>query len=434
MKRIIPYAWRQLKLIFQLAFHPDLDSSVYLNRTRLNIAIGVILLLDLVYVLMWSLIFKDSQSLGHTHEHNLNLLATAASIAALAGLNLQWRFIPKISPLALCIFCLWLNLPLLAFYNYLVVKPHLQALATTIIILMMYMHIQDWRVSLTGVFLAAIAAPLVYWFKFDAWPVLPSLLQGFILASAIGGAVVVSATTANITKMRKRYTEKVLKISAEQMRTALELQTELIGNLRYEARNIIKNEAQRLALDCLALDMDAQMEHLRREIKRLNQTGEKNLQDWEKQGLLRTSDILAMARYDLANSYHFAENFLEAALKTELQDDVILEGNGVETSQAIASLIAPILHACQIQGHEHPMLNLRCWSERNLGKLHIFAINKEGLSQPTSASAVELAPFTAYVFHQMHVTWQVQTIFADGTPADMTLTAPPHTLSIPRSV
>lgn len=102
MRRILPAILRQLQLVLQLAFRPDFDSSIYLDRTRLNIATASLLLLDAFYALMLLYVVKGS-------AHSAHLLLIVTICTAMACLNLQWRFVPVISPLAVVIFCLWLN-------------------------------------------------------------------------------------------------------------------------------------------------------------------------------------------------------------------------------------------------------------------------------------------------------------------------------------
>jgi hypothetical protein len=408
----------QLQTIYRLTFHPDLDSTVYLNRTRLNIAAITMLILDAVYALLWLWVFDDTAA-------NWHVLLLAAGVSALAFLNLQWRFIPKISQLAVVIFCLWLNMPVLAFYIYFIVATPVQALANTIVLLMLYMHIQDWRSSLIGVLLAAVASPLLYWLGVGHWPAMPPLLQIFILASAIGGAVVVAATSANITKMRKRYAEKVLKTTQAQLRPALQLQTELLGNMRYESRNILQNDGQRLALDKLAQDLQTQIAQLQVDVAKLVQAGSGQLGelgDWQSVGMLRTSDILRMAWQDLMANYHFTAPQLKAALLPQLQDDVVIEANGAEISQALAALLAAMLQAA-LQNQAPGVFHLRCWRQGHIGKLHIQLQNPEAEPPPTYPPQ-ELPPFTAYVFRLFHISWQIHARFSNGQPADITLSCP----------
>jgi len=405
----------QLQTIYRLTFHPDLDSTVYLNRTRLNIAAITMLVLDAVYALLWLWVFDDTAASVH-------VLLLAASVSALAFLNLQWRFIPKISQLAVVIFCLWLNMPVLAFYIYFIVATPVQALANTIVLLMLYMHIQDWRSSLIGVVLAAAASPLLHWLGVGHWPAMPPLLQIFILASAIGGAVVVAATSANITKMRKRYAEKVLKTTQAQLRPALQLQTELLGNMRYEARNILQNDGQRLALDQLAQDLQAQITQLQVDVARLVRAGSEQLDGLQSVSMLRTSDILRMAKEDLIASYHFTATQLQAALLEQLQEDVVIEANGAEVSQALATMLAPMLQAA-LQSQPPGVFHLRCWREGHIGQLRIQLKNPVA-EPPPACPPRELPPFTAYVFRLFHISWQIHARFSNGQPADITLSCP----------
>lgn len=418
MKSIFPRIGQQLQRVYRLTFHPDLDSALYLNRTRLNIAAFSMLVLDAIYALLWLTIFKEVQASPY-------VLIMAASASALAFLNLQWRFIPKISQLATVVLCLWLNMPVLAFYIYFIVATPVQALANTIVLLILYMHVQDWRSSLIGVLLAAAASPVLYWLGVGHWPAMPPLLQIFILASAIGGAVVVAATSANITKMRKRYAEKVLQNTQRQLRPALQLQTELLGNMRYEARNILQNDGQRLALDKLAEDLQAQIVQLQVDVAKLVQAGSGQLGelgDWQSVGMLRTSDILRMAWQDLMANYHFTAPQLKAALLPQLQDDVVIEANGAEISQALAALLAAMLHAAA-QNQTPGVFHLRCWRQGHIGKLHIQLQNPEAEPPPTCPPQ-ELPPFTAYVFRLFHISWQIHTRFSNGQPADITLSCP----------
>ena len=99
MKSIFPRIGQQLQRVYRLTFHPDLDSALYLNRTRLNIAAFSMLVLDAIYALLWLTFFKEVQASPY-------VLIMAASASALAFLNLQWRFIPKISQLATVVLCL----------------------------------------------------------------------------------------------------------------------------------------------------------------------------------------------------------------------------------------------------------------------------------------------------------------------------------------
>ena len=405
----------QLHKIYRLTFQPDLDSAIYLNRTRLNIAAITMLILDAVYALLWLWVFDDTAASVH-------VLLLAAGVSALALLNLQWRFIPKLSQLAVVIFCLWVNMPVLAFYIYFIVATPVQALANTIVLLMLYMHIQDWRSSLIGVLLAAAASPLLYWLGVGHWPAMPPLLQIFILASAIGGAVVVAATSANITKMRKRYAEKVLKTTQAQLRPALQLQTELLGNMRYEARNILQNDGQRLALDKLAQDLQTQIMQLQLDVARLVQAGAGQLGDLQSVGMLRTSDILRMTQQDLISSYHLTAPQLKATLLAQLQDDVVIEANGAEISQALAALLAPMLQAAA-QNQPPGVFHLNCWRQGHIGKLRIQLQNEDAQSS-ASSPAHELPPFTTYIFRLFHISWQIHARFSNGQPADITLSCP----------
>lgn len=425
MKRLFTLAWQQLQLVYRLTFQPNLDSAIYLNRTRLNIATLTMLALDAVYAMLWLWVFDDTRGSAH-------VLVLASSFSALAFINLQWRFIPKISQLAVVILCLWLNMPVLAFYIYFLVSPPVQALANTIILLMLYMHIQDWRSSLIGVLLAAAMTPLLYFFSMGIWPAWPPLLQIFILASAIGGAVVVAATSANITKMRKRYAQKVLQVTQTQLRPAVQLQTELLGNMRYEARNILQNERQRLELDQLAQELQTHIVQLQRELARLIKTGSGNSSDLQAMGLLRTSDILAMVRHDLMTSYHFAADYLDAVLVSNLQDDVVIEANGAEISQALAALLASMLQAAQQTQNENPsFFTLSCWQQAHQGKLRIrWQLPENAAPAPEASTGAgartdsDLPLFTTYIFRLFHVSWQIHSRFDSGQPADLTLTCP----------
>jgi len=287
---------------------------------------------------------------------------------------------------------------------------------------MLYMHIQDWRSSLIGVVLAAAASPLLHWLGVGHWPAMPPLLQIFILASAIGGAVVVAATSANITKMRKRYAEKVLKTTQAQLRPALQLQTELLGNMRYEARNILQNDGQRLALDQLAQDLQAQITQLQVDVARLVRAGSEQLDGLQSVSMLRTSDILRMAKEDLIASYHFTATQLQAALLEQLQEDVVIEANGAEVSQALATMLAPMLQAA-LQSQPPGVFHLRCWREGHIGQLRIQLKNPVA-EPPPACPPRELPPFTAYVFRLFHISWQIHARFSNGQPADITLSCP----------
>lgn len=425
MKSLLARVWQQLQLVYRLTFQPDLDSAIYLNRTRLNIAALSMLVLDAVYVLLWLWVFNKTTG-------SIYVLALAASASALAFVNLQWRFIPKVSQLAVVIFSLWLNMPVLAFYIYCIAASPVQALANTIILLMLYMHIQDWRSSLLGVVLAAAVSPVLYFFGMGTWPAWPPLLQIFILCSAIVGAVVVSASSANITKMRKYYAQKVLKVTQEQLRPALQLQTELLGNMRYEARNILQDERQRLALDELAQNLQAEITQLQDCVMRLVQAGPGNLGHVQAIGMLHTSEILRMVRHDLMANYHFQAQDLDAMLRPQLHDDVVIEANGAEISQALAAMLAPMLQAAgQVQ--QQATFTLDCWQHAHTGKLRIHLQTPENAnSAPSSHHASSnlaprpnhLPPFTAYIFRLFHVSWQVHASFAGGIPSDITLSSP----------
>ena len=92
MKSIFARIGQQLQRVYRLTFHPDLDSALYLNRTRLNIAAFSMLVLDAIYALLWLTIFKEVQASPY-------VLIMAASASALAFLNLQWRFGDFLPPL-----------------------------------------------------------------------------------------------------------------------------------------------------------------------------------------------------------------------------------------------------------------------------------------------------------------------------------------------
>jgi hypothetical protein len=453
MKRLLQLLWRQVQLVYRLTFQPDLDSAIYLNRTRLNIAALTMLGLDAIYTALWIWVFDDTAG-------SAQLLALAAGTSLVAFLNLQWRFIPKISQLAVVIFCLWLNMPVLALYIYVIVDPPVKALANTIVLLMLYMHLQDWRSSLLGVILAAAVVPFCHFLSMGSWPAWPPLLQIFILCSAMGGAVIVAASSANITKMRKRYAQKVLRVTQEQLRPALQLQTELLGNMRYEARNILQDERQRLAVDRLAQNLEAQIVQLQGDVARLVRGGGQPLGDWQAIGMLRSSDIVLMTRQDLMASYHFLAEDLDAALLPHVQDDVIIEANGAEISQALSALLAAMLKAAGLGEKASatpststslpPVFILHCWQHAHMGKLRISLQAPEQPAHPDrpsvdatadategvrSAQASEqahpsvsphhsLPPFTAYIFRLFHVRWQIHAHFANGAPSDITLSCP----------
>lgn len=416
MKSIFARIGQQLQRVYRLTFHPDLDSALYLNRTRLNIAAFSMLVLDAIYALLWLTIFKEVQASPY-------VLIMAASASALAFLNLQWRFIPQISQLATVVLCLWLNMPVLAFYIYTIAPLPEQALANTIILLMLYMHIQDWRSSLAGVLLAALLSPFFYFLGLGTWPAWPPILQIFILCSAIAGAVVVSASSANITKMRKNYATKVLKVTQEQLRPALQLQTELLGNMRYEARNIVQNERERLALDQLAQNIETEILDLQREVAHLLQAGTTHLSELQAIGILYTSDIMHMVRHDLIANYHFQAQELDAMLKPHLQDDVVIEANGAEISQALAAMLAPMLQSlAQTQQSTHFILH--CWRQAHIGKLRIHLEKPEHIDRSLAPQQNPLPPFTSYIFRLFHISWQLHASFNNGVPCDITLSCP----------
>lgn len=416
MNSLLTAIGQQLRLVYRLTFHPNLDSTIYLNRTRLNIAALSMLVLDAIYALLWIWVFKETTGSAY-------VLVLAACSSALALMNLQWRFIPKISQLAVVIFCLWLNMPVLAFYIYFIVAAPVQALANTIILLMLYMHIQDWRSSLVGVILAAAISPLLYFLSMGTWPAWPPLLQIFILCSAIAGAVVVAASSANITKMRQHYAQKVLQVTQEQLRPTLQLQTELLGNMRYEARNILQDERQRLALDQLAQSLQAQMTQLQNDVTSLVQAGANNLGDLQTVGMLHTSDILQMVRHDLMANYHFQAQHLNAALQPHLQDDVVIEANGAEISQALAAMLAPMLQTAE-QVQQQPVFILHCWRHAHIGKLRIHLHRPASRGSALPLPPNDLPPFTTYIFRLFHVSWQIHASFTNGVPSDITLSCP----------
>jgi hypothetical protein len=432
MKRIPPFIWQQLQLAYRLTFKPNLDSAIYLNRTRLNIATLTMLALDAIYAMLWLWVFNEAAS-------PVGFLLVAAGCAGLAFLNLQWRFIPKISPLAVVVFCLWLNMPVLALYIYFIDASPVQALANAIVLLMLYMHIQDWRSSLLGVILAAVLTPTLYWWTTGAWPAWPPILQIILFCSALAGAVVVAASSANITKMRQRYAQKVLQVTQMQLRPALQLQTELVGNMRYEARNILQDERQRLELDQLAQDLQTHITQLQRDVAQLVQAGVHQLGDLETIGLLRSSDILAMVRHDLMVNHHFAADYLDAALVPNLQDDVVIEANGAEISQALGALIASMLHAAaqspeQQPGQQDavspPVFIIHCWKQAQRGKLRIGLPSLMQAKKTKKWGAIarhntgDLPPFSSYIFRLFHISWQVHARFDNGSPADITLSYP----------
>ena len=60
MKRLPQLLWRQMQLVYRLTFQPDLDSAIYLNRTRLNIAALTMMGLDAIYTALWIWVFDDT--------------------------------------------------------------------------------------------------------------------------------------------------------------------------------------------------------------------------------------------------------------------------------------------------------------------------------------------------------------------------------------
>ena len=410
--------WPRLLRIYHLTFHPDLESALYLNRSRLNLACLTALGLDLLYALLWLWLFPHLQQ-------SPAFLGLSTLCSALALLNLHYRFIPWVSQLAVVLITLWLNIPVLAFLIYLSIDPHVHALANTIILLLLYMHLQDWRSSLIGIFLASLLAPLVYFWGMGHWPVAPPFLQIFMLCTILGGVIVVALSSADLSAVRKQHAHKVLQVTQEQLRPALLLQSELVGNLRYEARNLLEDERQRLQLDQLAADIKVQVEHLGEEIARLVRSGGAGLGNWQTLGLLSTSHILHMVRSDLMAHYHFDALFLDHSLRPELQADVVIEANAAEISQALAALLELMLKASLALRDPSLHFRLRCWSQNHIGKLRIQArARHSSWRAPAPDSSVTLPAFTTYIFQLFHISAQVHAIFPDGSPADIELHCP----------
>jgi hypothetical protein len=246
-----------------------------------------------------------------------------------------------------------------------------------------------------------------------------------MLSTVLGGAIVVAISSASVTKIRKQYAQKVLKVTQEQMRPALVLQSELIGNMRFEAKNILQDEHQRFALDSIATEMKSQVDQLGADIARLVKTSSTGENSWQAIGIMRISDILVMTRNDLLSHYHFSETVLDEALTQDLLQDIAIEANGAEISQAMASLIAPMLMArAQLPEDQRPHIALTAARHGHTGKIHLTTQPAFSPQLPERVRDTPIPPFAAYVFRLFHITWQIQSVFADGSPASMALTCP----------
>jgi hypothetical protein len=195
--------------------------------------------------------------------------------------------------------------------------------------------------------------------------------------------------------------------------------------MRFEAKNILQDEHQRLALDNIAAQIKSQVDQLGTDIARLVKTSNTGTDSWQAIGIMRISDILVMTRNDLVAHYHFSETLLDEALTQDLLQDIAIEANGAEISQALASLISLMLIArAQLPEDQRPQIALTASRHGYTGKIHLKTQPAFSPHPHERVRDTSIPPFAVHVFRLFHITWQIQSIFADGSPAAIELTCP----------
>lgn len=419
--------WRGMHQLYLWSFQPDPNSIFYLNRNGLNIVTLAMFFFDLLFGAFWAYLHPEAGI-----PPWLNFLF--AFYAALAFINLHLRFIPWFSQLAIVVGCLWLNLPFFAFYIYLSAPHHADTLANAAVLLILYPHLKDWRSATVDIIETAIAAPMLIYFIHGSVPH-PPLLQVLMLVMIISGSLTVAIFTASREKMRSRYARKVLTVTERQLEPMLQLQNDLIGNLRYEAKNIMQDDEQRMRVVALAEHMQEQVSHLQENLAVLSQTGSDSA-DLGSTKTWQMSDLLNLALHDLPQLYALEPQALQARIQLDVQSDFLIDANA-ELAHALAALFHAMLNTTEADDtgaaeataaeatDTAPTHTLRIHCQRKWGHKGLLRLETSGLGSSTTLSAEKMQAalplFAVYVFKRYEVRAKVLQVREDLTPTQIEL-------------